>query len=242
MAIRCVESFFQDPAQHASGHKLPANFDLVFWRQLSAPLIADVRALPAVFRFSRAKLKRELVHTDYEHLWLEIYDASFGETHWPKLELRLGAANIQPGGFSRYPKIEIPRIDGKISPFPSWFEESFDDFGGKLEIRFDLNKQLFDLGVWLRVSNEDRQLLLSLIGSLPLVLKALEQDKVAIGRPWDSWMGLVSGLSNVIRKRLDEAGEVLKQEDAKKQADAKKLEDNQVEKPEVETVSTELKK
>lgn len=219
VAISCVENFFQDPSRHAASQKLPENFDMVFWRQISAPLIGDVRALPTVFRFNKTKLKRELIHPDYEHLWLEIYDATYGDKHWPKLELRLGAANIQPGAFSRYPKIELPRIDGKTSPFASWFEESFDDFGGKLELRFDLNKQLFDLGVWIKLTNEDQTLLLSIIGVLPLLLKALEQDKIAIGRPWDSWSGLVSGLINVMRKRLDEASEVLKQQDLKKDAD-----------------------
>jgi hypothetical protein len=222
VAIGCVEMFFRDPVRHAGVQKFPEGFDLVFWRQMSAPLLADVRSLPAVFRFNQTKLKRELIHPDYEHLWLEIYDATFGERHWPKLEIRLGAANIQPGAFSRYPKIEIPRIDGKTAPFASWFEESFDDFGGKLELRFDLNKQLFDLGVWIKLSNEDQKILLSMIGVLPLVLKALEQDKTAIARPWDSWSGLVSGLINVMRKRLDEVGEVLKQDAEKKQVAAQK--------------------
>lgn len=221
VAISCVDMFFKDPVRHAAGQKLPEGFDLVFWRQMSAPLLADVRSLPAVFRFNHAKLKRELIHPDYEHLWLEIYDATFGEKHWPKLEIRLGAANIQPGAFSRYPKIEIPRIDGKTAPFASWFEESFDDFGGKLELRFDLNKQVFDLGVWLKLSNEDQTILMSFIGVLPLVLKALEQDKTAIARPWDSWAGLVSGLINVMRKRLDEVTEVLKQDAEKKKVSAK---------------------
>ena len=228
VAIGCVEMFFKDPIRHAAAQKLPEGFDLVFWRQMSAPLLADVRSLPAVFRFNQTKLKRELIHPDYEHLWLEIYDATFGERHWPKLEIRLGAANIQPGAFSRYPKIEMPRIDGKTAPFASWFEESFDDFGGKLELRFDLNKQLFDLGVWIKLSNEDQRILLSMIGVLPLVLKALEQDKTAIARPWDSWTGLVSGLINVMRKRLDEVGEVLKQEAEKKQV-AKQKESAQLE-------------
>jgi hypothetical protein len=221
IAISCVEMFFQDPFRHAAGQKLPEGFDLVFWRQMSAPLMADVRSLPAVFRFNETKLKRELIHPDYEHLWLEVYDATFGEKHWPKLEIRLGAANIQPGAFSRHPKIEVPRIDGKTAPFASWFEESYDDFGGKLEIRFDLNKQVFDLGVWIKLSNEDQKILMSLIGTLPLVLKALEQDKTAIARPWDSWAGLVSGLIGTMRKRLDEVTEVLKQDAEKKKVSAK---------------------
>ena len=217
VAVNCVEHFFKDPRRASNAQPLPENFDPVFWRQMAVPLIADINALPAIFRFDQVRLKRELVHSDYEHLWLEIHDATYGDSHWPKFELRLGAANIQPGAFSRYPKIEIPKIDGKTRPFASWFEESFDDFGGKLELRFDLNKQLFDLGVWVKLGNPDQMMLLSLIGGLPIMLKRLENDKTAIGRPWDSWTGLIAGLINVMRKRLDEAKAVLKQEAEKKQ-------------------------
>ncbi len=202
IAANVIQHFFKDPQKAIGGQKMPEFFDLVFWRQASMPLVADIGSLPPVFRFNNVKLKRELINPDYEHLWLVFHEAVYGNYHWPKLELRLGAANIQPGGFSRYPKLEIPRIDGKLAPFDSWFEEAFDDFGGKLELRFDLNRQIFDINVWLQLSSVDQAMMLSLIGALNIALKRMEQDKVAISRSWDSWTGLASGVVDVVRRTL----------------------------------------
>ncbi len=202
IAVNVIQHFFKDPQKAIAGQKMPEFFDLVFWRQASMPLVADIGSLPPVFRFNNVKLKRELINPDYEHLWLVFHEAVYGNYHWPKLELRLGAANIQPGGFSRYPKLEIPRIDGKLAPFDSWFEEAFDDFGGKLELRFDLNRQIFDINVWLQLSSTDQAMMLSLIGALNIALKRMEQDKVAISRSWDSWTGLASGVVDVVRRTL----------------------------------------
>lgn len=202
IAANVIQHFFKDPQKAVAGQKMPEFFDLVFWRQASMPLVADIGSLPPVFRFNQVKLKRELLNPDYEHLWLVFHDAVYGSYHWPKLELRLGAANIQPSGFSRYPKLEIPRIDGKIAPFASWFEEAFDDFGGKLELRFDLNRQIFDINVWTQLSPVDQAMMVSLIGGLNIALKRMEQDKVAISRAWDSWIGLASGVADVVRRTL----------------------------------------
>ena len=202
IASHVIQHFFKDPQKALAGQKMPEFFDLVFWRQVSMPLIADIGALPPIFRFNQVKLKRELINPDYEHLWLVFHDAVYGSYHWPKLELRLGAANIQPGGFSRYPKLEIPRVDGKIAPFASWFEEAFDDFGGKLELRFDLNRQIFDVNVWTQLTPVDQAMMVSLIGSLNIALKQMQKDKVAISRAWDSWLGLASGIAEVLRRTL----------------------------------------
>jgi two-component system chemotaxis sensor kinase CheA len=76
---------------------------------------------------------------------LEFYGLNFGANYWNKFEIRLGAALIEEGVFSQYPKFEIPLIEGKIKPFDSWFEESKDDSGPKLELRFSLEKNVFDI-------------------------------------------------------------------------------------------------
>lgn len=199
-AATAIEYFFAiSPTAAANA---PEDFDHSFWKQTLLPLVADIRALPNVFRYTTVQLKRELINPDYEHLWLVFTDASYGRQTWPKFEMRLGAANIQPGSFSKYPKLEFPRIDGKTQPFDSWFEESWDDFGGKLELRFDLNKQLADLGVWTKLSPQDQALLLSFIALLPAAVEHLQTNKVAISRLWGDWAGLVNGSIETLRKLL----------------------------------------
>ena len=219
--IKAIEQFFKSPKRASQNQKLPDFFDLVFWRQSLIPLVADFKSLPAVFRFNEVKLKREQINPDYEHLWLEFDGASFGNYHWPTLEIRFAAANVQPGGFSRRPKVEIPKIGGTKVAFDTWFEESQDDFGPKMELRFDLNKQFFDLDVWSRVSPEDRSMLISLIGGIPFALKKMEDVGTKIARPWEDWNLLASGMVEILRRIITEAEKLARE--AKEQDEAKKL-------------------
>lgn len=198
-ASNAIENFFG--ARSATPVALE-DFDVGFWRQALMPLVAEVRALPSVFRYNAVHIKRELIHSDYEHLWFVFSGASYGQQSWPKFEMRIGASNIQPGAFSKFPKLEFPRIDGKTPPFDSWFEESWDDFGGKLELRFDLNKYVSDIGVWTKVSPKDQALLISLISLLPWVVQQMQSNKLAISRPWGDWSAMVVGIIETLRKLM----------------------------------------
>ena len=202
VALNAIQLFFKAPEKALSGQALPDYFDVVFWRQAILPLIADVAALPTIFRFNQITLKRELINSDYEHLWLVFHDAVYGQYSWPKFELRLGAAMLRPGSFTKFPKLEFPRINGNLAPFDSWYVESYDDFGDKLELRFDLNKQLFDVAVWSQLSVVDQTMMFSLMNSLGVALKRLEQERVPISRPWSDWTDLVTAMITTMSMRL----------------------------------------
>jgi hypothetical protein len=180
------------------GVELPQDFDLGFWRQSLKLLPAQLQALPVLLRFDAVKLKRELVNPDYEHLWLELKGLGLGSRTWPKFEIRLGAAMVERNGFSKYPKFEIPLIDGKIKPFDSWYAESQDDNGAKLELRFSLEKQVFDNSVWSRLDVPDKALFMRLIYAMPSILLRLEAQHVAIHRPWASWIDMAKSAMQVI--------------------------------------------
>ena len=180
------------------GFEFPAQFDLNFWRPSIQLLIAQLKTLPALLRYDEVHLKRELINPDYEHLWLEFRGLSMGATHLKKFEIRLGAALVQPHGFSHYPKFEIPLIDGKTKPFDSWYAESHDHSGAKLELRFALDKNVFDVAVWSKLSDADRALLSRLIYAMPDALKRLEAQKVAIHRPWATWVNFAAGAVQVL--------------------------------------------
>jgi hypothetical protein len=207
-AIKAIEQFFKSPKRASRDQKLPDFFDIIFWRQSLSPLVADFKSLPAVVWFDEIKLKREQVNPDYEHLWLEFNGALYGQRHWSNLELRFAAANVQPGGFSRHPKVEIPKMNGSVTPFETWFEESRDDFGPKMELRFDLNRQFFDLDVWSRVSSEDRAMLISMMGSIPYMLKRMEDTGIKISRPWEDWNLLASGMVEILRRIITETEKI----------------------------------
>jgi hypothetical protein len=150
-------------------------------------------------------LKRELQNIDYEHLWLELSGVEFGNLKIPKIDLRIGASMILSNGFSRHPKFEFPLINRKEKPFESWYPESHDDQGPKYEVRYDLDRKIFDLVALKKLSNVDSALVLNLILLTPKMVDELIAQRVAIHRPWANWSNLVqetSQITNLLLKNL----------------------------------------
>ena len=168
------------------------DFDLSFWQSSFVSLIENTRRLPQVFRYEKIKLKRELQNPDYEHLWLEFHDVAFGDFKSNKFELRVGASMIDPKGFSLLPKLEFPLVDGKHKPFESWFAESGDDFGQKFELRFSLEKQIFDVNTFQRLSPADQKLIQVISFVLPTAINKLIKSRISIHRPWASWSSFIN--------------------------------------------------
>ena len=194
-------------------------FDLSFWKSSLITLVQSIQKLPKILRFDRVRLKRELVNPNYEHLWLEFYDVQLDSYRLPKLEMRLAAALVQADGFSRFPKIEIPLVNGKDKPFESWYPESHDDQGAKLELRFALDKQVFDLGVFAKLGAADQRLIQSFVYRLPAILNRLAKSKVSIHRQWQDWYEFARATALVMQNQLNQA-RALKEEGSVKAAQA----------------------
>lgn len=186
------------------GFVFPPQFDLGFWRASLQTLIAQLKTLPALLRYDDVRLKRELINPDYEHLWLEFHGLSLGTTQLKKFEIRLGAALVQANGFSQYPKFEIPLIDGKTKPFESWYAESHDDSGAKLELRFSIDKNAFDVAVWSKLADADKALLARVIYAMPDALKRLDAQKVSIHRSWATWVNFATDAVRVLERNRTE--------------------------------------
>lgn len=186
------------------GFVFPPQFDLGFWRASLQTLIAQLKTLPALLRYDDVRLKRELINPDYEHLWLEFHGLSLGATQLKKFEIRLGAALVQANGFSQYPKFEIPLIDGKTKPFESWYAESHDDSGAKLELRFSIDKNAFDVAVWSKLADADKALLARVIYAMPDALKRLDAQKVSIHRAWATWVNFATDAVRVLERNRTE--------------------------------------
>lgn len=158
-----------------------------------------IERVPDAFRCDTVALKQNKVNPDYEHIWLVFNGAYFASKYWPKLEVRLGAAHIRPGKFTHTPKLEFPLHEDGSKPFHSWYEESYDETGPKLEIRFDLKKNIFDTQVWANVEAKDRLLLQALINALPAQLDALENYQSSISRPIDQWRQIACSCANTLK-------------------------------------------
>lgn len=158
--------------------------------------------LPPSWRYDKLRLKREQVNPDYEHLWLVMENAQFGDRRWSSFEFRVGASLVKPGAFSVHPKLEFPQGEDGQKQFEKWFAETQDDFGPKFELRFELNSQAMDLSAWKALSPSDQAQLLSIVGHLPSALAMLENGDARISRAWNDWQRLVAGMIKVMKSRL----------------------------------------
>lgn len=155
--------------------------------------------LPPAIHFDSLRLKSEQINPDYEHLWLEFGNFSFGDKNYGSFEFRVSCANVRPKKFGGYPKLEFPAVTGQ-APLEKWFDESFDDFGDKLELRFALPESM-DINIWGQISDNDRIFLRMLIAQLPTILKQLEQAKIPLARPWEQWLDLANNIQEILQIR-----------------------------------------
>ena len=181
------------------------SFDPSFWSSMALSLVKAIDQLPPVLRYSKISLKRELVHADYEHLWLEIHGIEFGAYKKKKMEVRLGAALIsRVGAFSQFPKIEFPLINGNIKPFDSWYPESRDDFGPKFELRFSLEQGLADFTALAKLNGADRALVCAICFGMPAILDQLSSNQLALSRPIKDWRDFSNSASELLIKKIQE--------------------------------------
>jgi hypothetical protein len=173
--------------------------DMAFWQSFIRDISQSVARCPILVRVGDIEIKRVLINADYEHLWLKITDLSFGAICKPVFEVRLAASMIKPNEFSRFPKFEFPLINGVTKPFASWFPETSDDLGPKLELRFALDTNSFDFGVWSKISNDDRVLLAQIILLMPDMINKYLVPKTTVSRPWYVWTDLAKDAGLILR-------------------------------------------
>jgi hypothetical protein len=158
-----------------------------------------INKFPPILRYDQLTLKRSQVNPDYEHLWLNLDNLSFGDKHLPAFNFRLSCANVGPNRFGGYPKLEFPETTESCI-FEGWFIESYDDFGGKLELRFALPKAM-DIEVWQRLSDNDRDFLFALLMSLPNMLGILQNSTTQIKRPWADWLNMIKDMQAILEQQ-----------------------------------------
>jgi hypothetical protein len=159
-------------------------------------LKARLAQLPPVFRFDEIKLKREQVNPDYEHLWLDFRHVAIGAKRLLDFDFRISCANVRPKTFGEYPKLEFPETSGR-SAITGWFDEAYDDFGAKLELRFSV-PQSMDLQVWEQLPEPDRLFLSSLINQIPALLGELETSGIEVKRGWADWQQLAKEVRRIL--------------------------------------------
>ncbi len=153
--------------------------------------------LPPTLRFDQVTLRNAQINPDYEHLWLDLEHAGWGDERRENWSLRLSCANVGPDQFGTHPKLEIPEQNGQW--LESWFAESRDDYGPKWELRFAMPDAM-DIGVWNKLSEHDQALMVSILRQLPTMLEHLQAQSVVLARDWQDWHQLIEDIQRTHRK------------------------------------------
>ncbi|SFM06052.1 hypothetical protein [Nitrosomonas communis] len=158
-----------------------------------------LKKLPATVRYDQVQLKSEQAIPGYEHLWLHFDNFSFNGKCWPEFEFRLACGNVQTNQFGTHPRLEFPEESGQ-APFKTWFVESYDDFGTKLELRF-AQPDSMDMAIWWRLTEHDRTFLAALIKRLPFILEAVQSSGGRLQRPWAEWNKMAAEIQRIFAMR-----------------------------------------
>ncbi len=169
--------------------------------QALSNLQSKLSQMPSVFRFDELTLMREQVDHDYEHLWLNFQNVSIGNKCLLNFDFRISCADLRAKVFAQYPRLEFPEISGRAA-IAEWFDESYDHFGPKLELRFALPESM-DMQVWERLSASDREFLEALVRQMPAFLSELETSGVKLKRGWDDWQQLVREVGRILKVGSD---------------------------------------
>jgi hypothetical protein len=202
--IAVLIGFLTKALQSPSLLKVPQNFDATGLIKALDKLETNLKALSDVLRYDKVKLKREQVNPDYEHLWFSFENMTAAGKLIGDFEYRISCTNVRPKKFGDHPKLEFPEETCKTA-MQNWFEESYDDYGAKLELRFALPDSM-DMEVWGKLSLHDQLFIRDLIRQLPYVLDDLRLSGNKPKRGWEDWKVLVSDTQRVLNMRAEPSG------------------------------------
>jgi hypothetical protein len=169
--------------------------DATHWASRWQAMAQTLRALPPRWRYDAIHLREEQQLPQYEHLWLRLDNAQWGDRHWPAFEFVLSSHQPRSAKGSHLPKLEFPlSAEGTPKQFDNWFAESEDHKGPKFELRFETLAPAMDMSCWNALSKTDQGQAMQIAIALPQMLQELQQAGVGVSHPWADWQTLAKSI------------------------------------------------
>lgn len=143
---------------------------------------------PNLLRYDSIKLANTVNTSEYQALDFHIENLEIGSQSLKTFCYRLSSVNETDKAFGQYPRLEFH--ENSKDSFENWFVESEDERGKRLELRFADPDQM-DIGVWRKVADRDRLLIVAIISKLPEMLKALRETNENRAR-WVDWINIAN--------------------------------------------------
>lgn len=152
---------------------------------------------PRVIRFDCIEAEKIHHGEHYHSLSIKFKNLSLGEKLLGHFNYRISTVDETDAAFGQNPRLEFPKSTSAI--FESWFPESTDDRGERLELRFAAPAAM-DTRVWEKLSDADKILIAGLVGSAPAQINELSQLKPEQSQRWDDWSTLATTIKTIVIK------------------------------------------
>ncbi|EKT4458613.1 hypothetical protein QEM35_004713 [Pseudomonas putida] len=153
---------------------------------------------PSVLRCDSVEITNYLRTSEYQGIDIVLCNASLNGKFFQKLPYRISSVNEQGKTFGQHPRLEFHRDSAHC--FDSWYGESNDDRGERLELRFAAPNEM-DIKVWNNLSKDDQLLIAANILKLPEIfstLKILSLTKFQL----DPWHALSITLREILTSKM----------------------------------------
>lgn len=174
---------------------LQTKFDVVNLRNGLIELEKGLKHWPTVLRYDAIELNQILDIGDYHGLEVCLINVQLNEKSWPKIVYRLASVNGSDEAFGQHPRLEFPQVDAP--PLKSWFVESNDDRGPRLELRF-ARPTAIDTNVWHALAGEDQILIAALVGNLRTQIIDLRSNHPSGHNSWDEWLSVSESIKKIL--------------------------------------------
>lgn len=159
-----------------------------------------LRNWPTLMRFKDISIAPIHSIPNYAGLSIDLKGAKLGDQKLDQLSYRLASVDTVAGNFGQDPRLEFP--ESSRSVLKTWFTETSDDRGQRLEIRF-AKPSAFDMNVWNRLGAQDQALIAALLTAMPIQLGTLEANTVAgLARPAGDWQELSAWMTRTLANQL----------------------------------------
>lgn len=139
---------------------------------------------PLTLRYDNIALK-EVVDVDgYKALGIKLDNIRLGAESWQTLEYRVSTFSDGRGDNAAHPRLEFP--ESSRHAIQSWYPESNDDRGPRLELRFS-KPDAMDTVVWSHLADPDKLLIAALLTNLNIQIHKLETAQQGAQVMWREW-------------------------------------------------------
>ncbi|GEM_PF-3120703 len=154
---------------------------------------------PTMLRCDLCELKHVVVKREYKSIELHLANVIVGEKSLGNIEFTISTVDADENHFGSHPRLEF--YEKSRSTFEHWFQESSDERGSRLELRFAGSDEM-DMAVWHQLVDNDKILVTALISSLPSLIESLKTTNSHFKSHRAQWLNLTQNMKNILKSRL----------------------------------------